>query len=311
MRGLLELKLHWQILIALGLAVMAGSLTEVSSGLFGVRFYEVYDFLGTLFLNALKMLIVPLITASIITGVGGIGKSGALGRLGGKTLLYYFSTSLIAILVGLFLVNLFAPGIVDGQPAKEILGLKADTGVIAERAESRGAADVLQLFLQMVPPNIVAAAANGQMLGLIFFSLLFGFFMARVKKPYGQVVANFWQGVFQVMMHITDWVMKFAPIGVFALVAKIVADTGLDVFRPLAVFMVTVLAALAVHMFLAHARRTYHQNIFRCDLVTQRLVRNLGTSPSVTQRYRHGTLGVVLADNVLIQFLDDFAWRHF
>lgn len=102
----------------------------------------------------------------------------------------------------------------------------------------------------MIPPNIVAAAAEGQMLGLIFFSLLFGFFMTRISAPYSEIVGDFWQGIFEIMLLITDWVMKFAPIGVLALVAKVVATTGVEIFIPLLSFTLTVLAALATHLFL-------------------------------------------------------------
>ena len=101
---MLKLKLHWQILIALGLAVIAGLATGKDASIFGVTFYSVYEFFGQLFLNALKMLIVPLIVSSIIVGIAGIGGTGALGRLGGKTLVYYAMTSLLAILVGLAVV---------------------------------------------------------------------------------------------------------------------------------------------------------------------------------------------------------------
>ncbi|WJW74493.1 dicarboxylate/amino acid:cation symporter [Thiohalobacter sp. IOR34] len=245
-----RLKLHWQILIALVLAVLAGSLSGRTGGLLGVSFYAVYEFLGTLFMNALKMLIVPLIMASIVSGVAGIGQGGALGRLGGKTLLYYATTSLMAILIGLLLVNLVQPGVVDGQPARDLIGLSEDSSEVAARVEGKGAADVVEIFLRMVPPNIVAAAAEGQMLGLIFFSLLFGYFLTRIGEPHAETLYSFWQGTFEVMMRITDWVMRFAPLGVFALVAKVVASTGLAAFQPLLVFFFTTLAALAVHFLI-------------------------------------------------------------
>jgi Na+/H+-dicarboxylate symporter len=241
-----KLKLHWQILIALALAVIAGLLTGTEAQLFGVSFYAVYDFLGTLFLNALKMLIVPLILSSIIVGISGIGSGSALSKLGGKTLLYYMTTSLIAILIGLLVVNAIAPGVVDGQPAKDIIGLAAADEVVA-KVEGKGAGDVVEIFLRMVPTNIVAAAANGQMLGLIFFGLLFGFFMTKIEEAYAETMYNFWQGLFSVMMKITEWVMKFAPIGVFGLVAKVVAGTGLSAFVPLAWFFISVLGALLLH----------------------------------------------------------------
>lgn len=243
--------LHWQILIALLLALPAGLLAGTGAELWGVGLSAVLGFLGTLFLNALKMLIVPLITSSIISGIAGIGSSGSLGRLGGKTFAYYILTSLASILTGLVLVNALAPGIVDGVPARSVVGLDAATAQIQSQVAGHGAADIAQVFLRMVPTNIVAAAADGQMLGLIFFSLLYGYFITRMgEEAYAEVQFNFWQGVFAVMMRITDWVMHFAPLGVFALVAKVIADTGFQAFVPLAWFAATVLMALAFHFFI-------------------------------------------------------------
>lgn len=204
-----------------------------------------------MFLNALKMIIVPLIVSSIITGIAGIGGRGTVGRLGWKTLLYYFSTSLLAILVGLAAVNIMQPGIVDGEPAKDIVALdETDLSSIEQRVAGKGAGDVVEIFIRMIPTNIVAAAAEGQMLGLIFFSLLFGYFMTRIEADRSKLLLDFWQAIFSVMMKITDWVMLFAPLGVFALVAKVVAVTGFEAFRPLLVFFFTVLGALAVHMLI-------------------------------------------------------------
>ena len=245
------MKLHWQILIALLLAVLVGYLTGPDGELFGIRFLDIYSFLGTMFLNALKMIIVPLIMSSIITGIAGIGGRGTFGRLGWKTLLYYFMTSLLAILVGLAAVNIMQPGIVDGEPARDIIALEeTDLSGIEERVAGKGAGDVVEIFIRMVPTNIVAAAAEGQMLGLIFFSLLFGYFMTRIEEDRSKLLFDFWQGVFSVMMKITDWVMLFAPLGVFALVAKVVAVTGFEAFQPLMVFFFTVLGALAVHLLI-------------------------------------------------------------
>ncbi len=247
---MIKLKLHWQILIALLLAAIAGSLTGTDATLFGVRYYAVFDFIGTLFLNALKMLIVPLVVSSIIVGIAGIGSGGAFGRLGMKTLGYYAVTSLFAILVGLTIVNMTSPGTIDGQPAKEQLGMEQVSAEVVARVEGKGAGDLVGVFLRMVPTNIVSAAADGQMLGLIFFSLLFGFFMTKIEEPYAESQYKLWSGIFQVMMNITDWVMKFAPIGVFGLVAKVVASTGFAAIVPLAWFFFSVLAGLAVHFLL-------------------------------------------------------------
>lgn len=247
-----KLALHWQILIALVLAAIAGYASGTDASLFGVTFYSVYAFVGTLFLNALKMIIVPLVLSSIICGIGGLGANENLGRLGGKTILFYSFSSLAAILLGLVLVNLTTPGIVDGQAAGEQLHLSTDqselVGVV-EKVEGRGAGDITEVFLRMVPTNVVAAAAEGQMLGLIFFALLFGFFITRIDTDKSTLLLKFWQGIFDTMMLLTMWVMKFAPIGVFGLVAKTVAATGFDAFRPLMVFFLTVTAALLLHAF--------------------------------------------------------------
>ncbi|MDH3841312.1 MAG: dicarboxylate/amino acid:cation symporter [Chromatiales bacterium] len=242
-----RLKLHWQILIAIVLAAIAGHLVGQDSGFLGVAFYDVFDFVGTLFINALKMLIVPLIASSIIVGVAGIGSSGDLGRLGGKTLLFYAITTLSAILVGLVLVNTVQPGLVNGEPAQDLLALSADADTVAAKVGEKGAGDVVEIFLRMVPPNIIEAAANGEMLGLIFFSILFGFFMTRLGHETADPLFRFWDAVFHVMMRMTEWVMLFAPIGVFGLVARTVAKTGFDAAAPLIVFALTVLGALLFH----------------------------------------------------------------
>lgn len=247
-----KLALHWQILIAIFLAVIAGLITGTELGLFGITFYSIYDFIGTLFLNGLKMIVVPLVMASIIVGIAGIGSDQEnLGRMGGKTLGFYAISSLFAILVGLAVVNISAPGIVDGQPAGDKLNLSSPEA-LSEKLEAvsgKDAGDVVEVFIRMVPTNIVDAAAEGQMLGLIFFSLLFGFFMTRIESEQGAMLLTFWQGVFNVMMKITMWVMAFAPIGVFGLVAKTIAGAGLEAFEVLWNFFLTVVVALAIHAF--------------------------------------------------------------
>jgi Na+/H+-dicarboxylate symporter len=251
----MKLKLHWQILIALVLAVLAGYLSGTEGKLLGIELYAVYVFIGALFMNALKMIIVPLIISSIITGVSGVGGSQGLGRLGGKTVTFYMISSLLAILTGLILVNMLNPGIINWEPARQVLGLSEEAADEAvEKVQGRSASDLTDVFLSMVPPNIVLAAAEGQMLGLIFFSLLFGFFMTRIDKQSGDLLNRFWQGVADVMMGITDLIMKFAPLGVFGLVAKTIAGIGPEQFDDLAVslgtFTLTVLLALFLHAVL-------------------------------------------------------------
>jgi len=248
-----KLALHWQILIAIVLAAIVGSIVKhyttdaVTPALLGVSYVSMFEFVGTIFLNALKMIIVPLITSSIIVGVAGIGSGGNIGALGWRTLLFYAVTTLAAILIGLFVINTVAPGYVDGKPAGDILALQAPAGDIAAKIEGKGAGDVVEVFKRMVPPNIVKAAAEGQMLGLIFFSILFGYFMTHLQHDYAEPLFKFWNAVFHVMMKITELIMKFAPIGVFGLIAAVIAETGFAAARPLAIFALAVVAALLLH----------------------------------------------------------------
>ncbi len=248
-----KLKLHWQMLIAIVAAVVVGLWSGTESAIWSVSLYDIFDFIGTLFLNALKMIIVPLVMSSIIVGVAGLGNNDNLGRLSTKTLSFYMLTSMLSITVGLILVNLLMPGVIDGEAAGSRLNLSSPDAISEQlaRVEGRGAGDITGVFLRMVPPNIVQAAADGQMLGLIFFSLLFGVFMTRITKVYSDTMLNFWFGVYETMMAITLFIMKFAPIGVFGLVAKTVAATGFDAFEPLLIFFVTVVLALAVHVFVS------------------------------------------------------------
>lgn len=251
----MRIKLHWQILIALGLAVIAGRLSGIDGVFLGIEWYAVYTFLGALFMNALKMIIVPLIVSSIITGMAGMGGAEGLGRLGGKTLLFYMTTSTLSILTGLLLVNLLTPGIIDGVPAREVLGLSQDAvAQVEEKVQGRSASDLSDIFLSMIPQNVIAAAANGQMLGLIFFSLLFGFFMTRIDSDNGKVLRRFWQGVADIMMGITTLIMKFAPLGIFGLVAKTIAGIDTEQLDELATslgtFTLSVLLALAFHVLI-------------------------------------------------------------
>lgn len=239
------MKLHWQILIALGLAVAAGRGFGEAPWLIAAC-----EVLGTLFLNALKMIIVPLIIASIISGISSLSGS-ALGRIGLTTLVFYLGTGFLAICTGLFLVDLISPGIIDGLPAGKLMGLGADASQVTASMQAKGdTGELLKVFYMMVPPNIFEAAAQSQMLGLVCFAMLYGFFLARIPDPLASTQRSFWRGVYDVMTSMTNLVMRFAPLGVFGLVTKVVAQTGLDAARPLALFFVTVVAALATHAFI-------------------------------------------------------------
>lgn len=253
----MSMQLHWQIMLALVMAAVIGIFSHgpeaiqflsQDTAIGNVTLLSIFEFIGKIFLNALKMLIVPLIVSSIIVGVAGIGSAENLGRLGGRTLLFYAATTLAAILIGLFLVNVINPGVVNDVPVKERLALDEYADQAKAKVGNKGAGDVVEIFVRMVPPNIVKAAAEGQMLGLIVFSLLFGYFMTHLPHENAEPLYRFWDGVFKVMMSMTEFVMAFAPIGVFGLVAATVLKTGFDGAEPLLWFAFTVVLALAFHV---------------------------------------------------------------
>ena len=235
--------LHWQVAIALALAALLGSLIGPQPG-----FVAGCAFVGKLFLNALKMIVVPLIVSAIISGIASVTDAGGLGRLGLRTLAYYLGTGLAAILIGLFFVNLLEPGLIDGEPAGPSIGLATETTKVVAGIEGKGAGEFLRVFEMLFPPNIIAAAAEGQMLGLICFSLLFGIFLTRLPESLAATQRSFWTGLYEVMTSITRLIMRFAPIGVFGLVAPIVAQTGWAAVAPLAKFMAAVLLGLLTHV---------------------------------------------------------------
>jgi len=251
-----KLKLHWQIIIAIVLAIVIGL---VVNAVYGQIVLSAIDVLGKLFLKALKMVVVPLIASSIIVSIAGIGSSGAVGRLGAMTLTYYMCTSLLAILIGLLFVNIITPGIIDGKPANEVVGkFKQDISDIQSKIEGKGMQDISELPLRMVPENVFAAASdNAQLLSIIVFSLLFGFFMTKIEGPYADTMYRFWRGVEQTMLKITDFIIMLAPIGVFALVFSVVVATGMTAFVAVIKFVLTVLLALGFHMFITMALILY------------------------------------------------------
>lgn len=249
-----KLALHWQIFIAILLAIVCGSLTGTDGSVAGIVFYDLYDFVGTLFLNGLRMVIVPLVMASIISGIASVGTGTDLGRLGLKTMGCYAMFTTTAIFIGLLYVTMLKPGVIDGEPAGERLNLTLDSEQVSSTLNNLTATegvDFSALILRLVPTNLMSAMEAGDMLPLIFFSVLFGYFMTRIPAKQAELMFTFWHGVNETMLLITSWVMKFAPLGVFGLIARTIASTGFAAFLPMLFFFVTVALALITHMFVA------------------------------------------------------------
>jgi Na+/H+-dicarboxylate symporter len=226
-------RLHIQIFAAMILGTLAGIVG-------GESLVPRVAWLGAIFVALLKMIIVPLVLTSIINGVSSVGAGAGLGRLFGKTMGYYLLSSLLAILVGLFFVNLIRPGVgadIAGATQKALPQLEAPGGVG-------------EMLLRMVPTNVVKAAAEADMLGLILFCILFGLAITALPSEPQRTLRTFFEAAFQAMMKLTGWIILFAPIGVFGLITRVVGESGLDAFRALGLYMLTIATGLTVHLFL-------------------------------------------------------------
>ena len=246
-------KLHWQILLSLTLAALFGALILPSVGEgFSANFVSFCQFIGKLFMNALKMVIVPLIVASIIAGVMHLGAEKGVGRMGFKTFLYYAFSGAAAVIVGLLMVNLIQPGDIAAETAAAMLGTAAETSVeqgLMAKVEGKSSSDLFEIFLRMFPSNIVDAATNnGQLLGVITFSILFGAFIGKLPEAQRESQQKFWTSAQEVMLKLTEFIIRFAPIGLFGLVVPVIFETNLgDLFGTLAWFFITVILALIIH----------------------------------------------------------------
>lgn len=241
-------KSPWIVLLAILLGILAGTASGKTAGILGFTFFDVFDLVGKLFVNALMLIVVPLVSSSVITGIARIGNDGAFGRLGAKIFGFYIGTSLLAILIGLLCVNIFNPGSVFA--AKEHITSMQDLAQVTKDISIEQHLTVSNVILQIIPSNVIDAF-QGQMLGLIFFSLLFGYALSRIDSQPLSILFGWWQGVFQTTLVVTDVIMKFLPIGVFCLVAKSFAMTGLDSLGSLALFFITVVVGLSLFMFVA------------------------------------------------------------
>jgi proton glutamate symport protein len=203
---------------------------------FGESIVPIAEPLSDVFLRLLRMAIMPLIITSLTAAVVSVGKSQNLGALGAKTFAYYITTSLMAILTGLVLVNIFKPGV--GSTIR--LDETVDTVPVTQQSFT-------ELVINIIPENPFQALADGQVLPVIFFCILFGYFITRLEDPYKEQLSGFFQAAFQAMMKMTRMVIWTAPLGVFGINATIVATTGFDAFRSLGFYFGLVLVGLVIH----------------------------------------------------------------
>jgi Na+/H+-dicarboxylate symporter len=236
-RSIIKLPLHYQIVITL-----------IAGGFFGYFFPDATEYtnwMGVVFLRALNMIIIPLILCSIITGVASVGSGGNLGRLGLKTMSYYMLTTLLAIVTGFLLVTIIKPGV--GAD----LGFRVPVENLSAVSDSFG-----DTLIKIIPTNIFEALMQGQMLAIIFFAILFGFFITRIDEKPQAYITDLINAILAVIMKLTLFVIKFTPIGIFSITAKVIAQqihAGNDiseVISRLGIYFLTVLTGLLIHGFI-------------------------------------------------------------
>jgi len=224
-------QLHYQILIAMLLGIASGLLGGEDAA-------HWLGWMGTIFVRLLRMVIVPLILTSIISGVSAVGGGRALGRLGARTFAWYISTSLFAILTGLFLVNLIRPGV----------GADLGSAAGATLPEIQTPSSLGEIFIRMIPTNPIAAMASGDMLATIFFALLVGVAITRLPAERSARLRGLIGDLFEMMMALTGGIIRLAPFGVLGLMTTAVATSGMGAFGALGLYALTILAGLAVHV---------------------------------------------------------------
>lgn len=235
-----KLAIHWQILIGIGLGVIFGIVMT--------RFipYEKWSpyikWAGDMFLRALRMIVIPLVFSSIALGVAGMGTSKSLGRIAGKTFAFYIVTTLIAAAIGLTLVNIVKPGVGADLKLTENVTELAGTQV-----------SFIDQIVNIIPANIFEALSTGNLLAIIFFAIVFGFFINMVDEKQQTTLKDILQAVYDVIMKITFFIIKLAPYGVFAIVANVVGQQAgdtkalLDIAGSLGIFVLIVWVGLLIH----------------------------------------------------------------
>jgi Na+/H+-dicarboxylate symporter len=225
----MKIKLYWQVLIAMVLGII-----------FALIFKDkalIAEPLGIIFMRLLRMVIIPLILFSITSGVISLGKN--IGRVGAKTFGYYMLTSFLAIIIGLALTNIIQPG----------SNVELSTGSDSFDPSSLLApSSPFEIIIRMIPTNPVNAAANGDILGLIFWSIVFGSVIPRLPEKSRDFMQNLFDAGFKAMMFLTRAVIKFLPIGVFGLISTAVATVGFELFKGVALYMITIATGLAIHL---------------------------------------------------------------
>ena len=235
-----KLQLHWQIIICMILGTILGTCYN-QIDFINNQSYTLIVLLGDIFVRLLKMVIVPLIFTSIIIGISSIKDQSKIGRLGFKTFIYYMCTSLFAILIGLTLANVIQPGV--GAVTIDQVGAY-DTSKLSTSNS------ILDILKRMIPTNPIGALAKGDILGVIFFALFFGVMMNFSPSDSRSTIKKIIKSIYDIILKMTQVIIKCAPLGVFGLMTKTVSNTGLSIFKELGMYALTIGLGLSIHLFI-------------------------------------------------------------
>jgi proton glutamate symport protein len=254
-----KLELHWQILLGMALGIVFG---VVGARLGWNQF--ITDWIkpfGTIFINALKLIAIPLIIASLVKGVSDLRDLSSLSRMGGRTIGIYVLTTVIAISVGLAVVNIVKPGkLIEADTREELMGTYGgDAEIRIQAAAEQKGKGPLQPLIDIVPENLFdALTSNRNMLQVIFFVIFFGIGLILIPEEKAKPVKDFFDGLNEVILKLIDLIMLSAPYGVFALLAALIVESpSLDLFIGLLGYALCVLAGLSVLIFLVYPLAVY------------------------------------------------------
>jgi Na+/H+-dicarboxylate symporter len=247
------MQLWKKILLGLAAGVAAGLIANLGDVGWLKSVLGWIEPLGTVFIRLIMMIVVPLVVASIILGTASLGDIRRLGRLGGKTVAYYLITTAVAVMIGLLVSNVVRPGSRIDPSTRDQLSATFSDEAASSMTMAAEKPSVKETLERLVPTNVISAAASGDLLPLIIFSIIFGAAITLIAEDRRNSVLLFFNGINDTVMVIIDWVMKLAPYAVFALVATIVSRFGLDLLRSLLVYSLVIIGGLALHVFGTYA----------------------------------------------------------
>jgi len=248
------MKLHMQILIALGLGlkrnwhIFFGLIAGIIVGVFlhghdNIFIMKVLVFVGQVFIRLIQMVVIPLVISAIIIGITSIGDNKQLGKFGSKMIVYYGIITLAAVTIGAFLALTIKPGAGAAQYINTEAAVQIQDQVSTSIQQQKG--NVLNIFLNFIPENPLESVAKGEMIPIIVFALIFAVALAKVGEI-NRPVVSFFESIFAATMKVTDWIMYFAAPGVFALTATAVSSFGMDIFQSISKYLLVLLIGFTI-----------------------------------------------------------------